>query len=228
MRILITILALSLIALPFTACDDSGDDDPCGNGIIDPGEECDGADTNGETCISQGYYAGTLICTASCTFSLNSCASSGMCGDGVIQSAYEVCEGANMGGRTCSTLGYGSGTLECTDACQFDVSGCISDAVCGDDIIEGTEECEGVDLSGETCETLGYYGGTLTCSSLCLYDMTSCAAFGYCGDGLVQATSAEECDSTDLDGSTCETLGFAGGDLTCGGDCTFDTTACTN
>jgi hypothetical protein len=46
----------------------------------------------------------------------------------------------------------------------------------------------------------------------------------YCGDGTIDA--GEECEPTDLDGASCESLGFAPGTLTCGGGCTFDTSAC--
>jgi hypothetical protein len=48
-----------------------------------------------------------------------------------------------------------------------------------------------------------------------------------CGDAMVDGT--EECDSDDLAGETCDSLGlgFAGGTLSCAADCTFDTSACT-
>ena len=47
-----------------------------------------------------------------------------VCGDGVIESP-EQCEGSNLNGQTCQTLGYGSGTLSCS-SCSFVTSGCTS------------------------------------------------------------------------------------------------------
>jgi len=41
-------------------------DKVCGNGVIDPGEVCDGADLGGATCASEGFSGGILACSASC------------------------------------------------------------------------------------------------------------------------------------------------------------------
>jgi cysteine-rich repeat protein len=46
-----------------------------------------------------------------------------------------------------------------------------------------------------------------------------------CGDGVVQA--GEWCDASDLADNDCESLGFGGGEVTCAGDCSFNTTGCT-
>ena len=46
-----------------------------------------------------------------------------------------------------------------------------------------------------------------------------------CGTNAIHP--GEECDGTDLDGQTCETLGFEGGELACNMDCTFDSSTCT-
>ncbi len=43
------------------------------NGIKEAGEECDGADLDGETCVTQGYTGGTLSCKSDCTFDFSSC-----------------------------------------------------------------------------------------------------------------------------------------------------------
>jgi subtilisin-like proprotein convertase family protein len=46
------------------------------------------------------------------------------CGDGNI-TADEQCEGLNLQGETCESLGLGAGTLACdTSTCLFDASGC--------------------------------------------------------------------------------------------------------
>ena len=46
-----------------------------------------------------------------------------------------------------------------------------------------------------------------------------------CGDNAVGGT--EECDGSDLDGYTCEDLGYDGGALDCAEDCTLVVTGCT-
>jgi hypothetical protein len=38
----------------------------CGDGAIDAGETCDGADLAGQDCFGQGFAGGTLGCTATC------------------------------------------------------------------------------------------------------------------------------------------------------------------
>lgn len=46
----------------------------CGNGVVDPGEDCDGTDLNSETCSSIGYHgAGNLGCTPQCTWDVSGC-----------------------------------------------------------------------------------------------------------------------------------------------------------
>jgi len=44
----------------------------CGNGIIDTGEQCDGANIPA-TCASLGYGNGTIACHADCTFDVSKC-----------------------------------------------------------------------------------------------------------------------------------------------------------
>ena len=63
------------------ACDEAevcvaGDCTPvatCGNGQIEPGEECDGNNHGGETCITMGFAGGTLTCTSDCQFDTTDC-----------------------------------------------------------------------------------------------------------------------------------------------------------
>jgi formylglycine-generating enzyme required for sulfatase activity len=47
-----------------------------------------------------------------------------------------------------------------------------------------------------------------------------------CGDGIV--ATDEQCEPTDLAGSTCGSLDFDGGSLECSATCTYDTSACTS
>jgi hypothetical protein len=45
----------------------------CGDGIMSSGEECDGTDFGGATCISSGFVSGTLSCSSSCNLFTTSC-----------------------------------------------------------------------------------------------------------------------------------------------------------
>ena len=85
-------------------------------------EECDGYDFGGETCITQGFNGGDLICLANCTLDTSDCT---ICGDGLIE-GYEDCEGLDLNGETCESLGYDGGDLSYA-ACAFDISDCYMD-----------------------------------------------------------------------------------------------------
>src|SRR4030042_4371548 len=54
----------------------------CGNGVINSGEQCDGSDLGDQTCVSRGYYGGTLSCQPNCTFNTSQCTSAPSGGGG--------------------------------------------------------------------------------------------------------------------------------------------------
>jgi len=210
-----------------SACSNAG---TCGDGTLDPGEECDGANLDGHTCESLGWDGGTLACGATCTFDESGCADiEPYCGDGAVNTAIEECDGADLGGATCQTLGWDGGALGCSLNCAFDESACfMAQPYCGDGAINTVmEECDGADLGGMTCESLGYDGGSLVCSPQCRLDPTGCFTIQpICGNGVVNPPM-EDCDGFNLDGETCQSLGYAGGTLACTVNCTFDTSGCT-
>ena len=152
----------------------------CGDGEINRADEaCDGADFGGATCESLGLGPGTLACTASCTFDTNGCAEPPTCGDGVINQTSESCDGGDLGGATCTDVGFLGGTLGCNPDCTFDASACEGVPFCGDGAINRSEEeCDGADLGGLTCEGLGLGGGTLACSSSCTIQTAGCLESG--------------------------------------------------
>jgi hypothetical protein len=45
----------------------------CGNGVIDPGEQCDQSNLNSQTCASQGFAGGVLKCGPGCVFDTSGC-----------------------------------------------------------------------------------------------------------------------------------------------------------
>ena len=52
---------------------DSPSGGTCGNGTVDPGENCDGSALGGATCMCLGFQSGTLACSASCQFDTSGC-----------------------------------------------------------------------------------------------------------------------------------------------------------
>lgn len=45
----------------------------CGNGIVEGGEDCEGLDLNGQSCVSLGFASGDLFCDLACSFDTYSC-----------------------------------------------------------------------------------------------------------------------------------------------------------
>ena len=82
------------------------------------------------------------------------------CGDGSINAAGEQCDGSDLGGETCASLGFLGGTLACDASCQFDTSGC---RVCEAGALLSTGETTCWDDSGNViaCAGTGQDGDTL-------------------------------------------------------------------
>jgi len=223
--ILLTLLAACLM---LWSCDTKTKNvDSCGDGFVDPGEQCDGSNLNGTTCASLLYYKtdGVLACNSECRFVTTDCGTA-RCGDGMIQeNENEQCEGSDLNGQSCQSLLYDRGTLSCSAGCRFDVTDCVGAGACGDSIIQAPEQCDGNQLGDQTCQGLGYYAGSLRCGSNCQFELGSCS--GRCGDGSIDALFQEECDGLNLNLQTCVIRGFYGGDLGCAENCrSYDETNC--
>jgi hypothetical protein len=104
----------------------SGGGPGCGNGAVEPGEQCDGADLQGFDCALLGLGGGVLACDpVMCTFDTSGCMPIGNCGNGVIDPG-EQCDGADLQGFDCFSLGLGGGVLACDPVmCTFDTSMCM-------------------------------------------------------------------------------------------------------
>ncbi len=227
-----TIVFLLLSLAPMTGCRllaeiPDGPPTTCGDGHLDPGEVCDGADLDGQTCLSLGFRGGTLACAEDCTWNTGQCRQTNQCGDGFVGDG-EVCDGADLDGQTCQSLGYHGGTLACTTDCTWDFVSCEAAGRCGDGILQTSagETCDGADLNGQTCQGLGYHGGDLACAADCTRDLSSCVAAGRCGDGAIQAAHGETCDGLNVGGQSCTGMGYHGGTLACAADCSLNLAAC--
>ncbi len=166
----------------------------CGDATIDPGESCDG----------QAHLGS---CTEGCSYTCT-CA---VCGDDVVQTPAEDCDGDDAvcgEGLTCAPPGApnqchcpycGDGVIQQGEQCEVNddsacPGGCVTDtclcAVCGNNVREPGEQCDG----GDGC-------------SSCLPNCT-CAV---CGNGVAEAP-VEQCDTTDA--AACP--GLCNQDCVCG------------
>jgi cysteine-rich repeat protein len=107
----ILILTLATLVAGCGSSDDGGEFKNCGNGVLNPGEECD-----------DGNLSDNDGCLSTCRFNV--------CGDFFINQGVEQCEqGGILGDSTCRSLGFASGTLGCTAQCIFDTSQCTGTVV---------------------------------------------------------------------------------------------------
>jgi len=173
---------------------DCGRGDPaCGNGVLDPGESCEGADlaSNDCTTIGLGFTGGVLACLGNCTFDASGCAPAPVCGNASLE-WNEACDDSNTAdGDGCSaSCGLeavcGNTLLEpgevCDDGNRIDGDGCdascASETFCGNGIVETGEACDdGNRIDGDGC------GGT-------------CRLEAVCGNG--QLEPGEQCDDGNL------------------------------
>ena len=68
------------------------------------------------------YEVITSTCPADCDAPVT-------CGNGSIDSG-EECDGTNLGGASCTSLGYSGGTLSCYGTCAFNETACTTAGTC--------------------------------------------------------------------------------------------------
>src|SRR5262249_42541712 len=85
----------------------------CGDGVTTGREQCDGSTPL--TCEDFLFYTGTVTCSDSCLYDTSGCMY--RCGDHLLQSVYEDCDGSAPTYK-CTDRGYDYGHLTCTDRCR--------------------------------------------------------------------------------------------------------------
>ncbi len=166
----------------------NGVDDDC-DGACDDGFACCEGSTR--DCTALGFFTGTAVCQAGCGgYDTSGCTN---CGDGSVD-AGEECDGTDLGGASCTTIGmgFGSGTLACGAGCRYDTTGC---SLCGNGSVDAGEECDGADLGGADCTSIpgGFTGGTLECAPSCTYDTAMCTMFDPTGTYSVTPAPTYSC-----------------------------------
>jgi hypothetical protein len=214
----------------------------CGNGAIDAGEDCDGANLGTATCGTEGFGGGgTLSCETDCTFDTSECLS---CVPGDCAEAGAECgeAGDGCGGtQSCGTCplpshcGLGGTPSDCGGNCSPTTCGLLG-AACG----EQTDGCGGT-LSCGPCPPGQFCMGTpsvcvatpdctpltpaAACGSrVCGQAKDGCGELvecGTCPDGQGCRFSDGTCQTTGVCvPRTCNSLATAAGTTPCGGTAT--------
>lgn len=107
-----------------------------------------------------------------------------ICGDGMAE-GNEWCDGADMNGTTCKTLGYDGGSVSCLDSCLPDDTKCY---VCGDGLCEPGEDscscksdCPDDPKTCSPCQCGGEGGPGCFCDPTCMQFNDCCPELGPCG-----------------------------------------------
>jgi cysteine-rich repeat protein len=173
----------------------------CGDGRLDPGEDCDGDDLAGQSCASLGFDGGILACDAACALDTSGCTRPEDCTNQRDDDADNLadCQDPDCADDSACTFcgdGITNRNEECDDGNSDDSDECLSTcslARCGDGFLrQDAESCDdGNTQNGDGCDAL-------------------CQVETSCGDGILDP--GEDCD----DGNT---QNGDGCDATCGARC---------
>jgi ribosomal 30S subunit maturation factor RimM len=132
-----------------------------------------------------------------------------VCGNSVIEGS-EQCDASNMNGHTCMTEGFDGGNVSCTGSCTVNTASCCKHACTGNTQCIGTTQQTCQDSNNDGCKEWVNTG--------------TCPSNPVCGNSVIEGS--EQCDASNMNGHTCMTEGFDGGNVSCTGSCTVNTTSC--
>ena len=170
------------------------------------------------TCVAQNANCGTLPDGCGGELPCGECGEFEVCGGGGPNlCGEEVCWPVlcDEAGAECGSISDGCGNM-------IDCGICESGFTCNESVIPpvcvSDEACV-----PDTCESLGLECGTASDGCGGTLDCGTCST---CGNG--QIDSGEACDGNNLNGKSCESLGYDTGTLSCNADCTFSESQCEN
>ncbi len=203
----------------------SGPGPRCGDQIRNGPEECDGLDLDSNSCLALGFDGGTLTCDDQCALVTDGCTECGngtteagetcddglsngtygfcasdcsgpgpRCGDGV-RNGPEDCDGSDLGGETCASLGRGTGTLSCS-ACAFATTTCTGPQILpsvGEVVITEIMQNPSIqsDNDGEWFEVYNASGRTIDLDNCVVVSTTASGSESFTIFGIAPMTPGE-------------------------------------
>lgn len=179
--------------------DDSTTGPVCGDGVIDAGEVCDGADLDGATCMSLGFLQGQLACDATCQLDTSGCMGMPECAVALMPPGGPMCPpectgGCDMNTNTCRVNCDGNVCDNATITCPANWACEVS--------CNGTTACEDATI---------HCPAQYACDILCIGTAPCRPATFNCGDGPCNIT----CDGTAPCDDAIFNCGLGNGLLTC-------------
>ena len=182
----------------------------CGNGQLDPGEDCDGPDLlNGATCQSRGFPGGQLACDASCHFDTSGCLTQ-VCGNGVREGTEACDDGASndQPGDCCSAS---CESVADDTSCASDQNECTADVcrggTCAHPPVTDRQSC--TDTDGDQCTAASCQSGQCDQRSFapdgtaCASDQNECTTDVCSGGACAHPPVTDGQSCTDTDGDVC-------------------------
>ncbi len=182
-----------------SACTEPSAD--CGNGVLDAGEQCDGAELGGQTCKTQGFDDGELACTAACRFDTSACTAAAKAGVGEPCTRDSECESdfcltevlQGFPGGYCVAPCNGDGSCDdpngicvdvgrqylCLGSCTPGGTDC-RDAYSCEDLGDGAGACWPACTDNAQCPDTGTCNERGFCETRCTTD-ADCGGGFYCG-----------------------------------------------
>ena len=146
------------------------------------------------------------------------------CGDNVINQFTEQCDGTDLGAASCSSLGFGGGTLACV-SCLFDTSACAGGCPAGLTSCSGS--CRDLAVDESNCGTCGNVCATGqicisgSCGTSCPPGLFNCA--GVCRNVTTDSDNCGGCATVCASGYRCASafcqLSCQAGLTSCSGTC---------
>lgn len=188
-------IAVALVGLVFVACGGGAKMTPttCGDGVVDPGEQCDFGSDN-------GVVAG---CNADCTFSCsgNSCDDHDPCNG--VETCGSVTHNGEAGQACVAGTPLDDGTSCGTDMICKNASCAMG--VCGDGYVTGSEECDDANsTNGDGCNNDCTFSCVSTDQARDCRPTDVCAGQGTCNDTTHQCSPGQVLP----DNTSCGTTGF--------------------